>query len=167
MDIVVVNISRCEPVIVVIKRWVWIRLGRYLQWSQTSLSEVNCEIKSSRIKDDLQYTFICMTFGQELDLAEVCILSIMLNRLHSKLSIHTIILQQYLSLNNYEIKMIDRVNFSMTIMNDIWKTHLLHFKRHSNLLNICIKFILFLTLCYNDHFMHLSQICMLKDIHVN
>lgn len=69
--------------------------------------------------------------------------------------------------DNHEIKMIDRVNFSMTIMNDIWKTHLLHFKRHSNLLNISIKFILFLTLCYNDHFMHLSQICMLKDIHVN
>lgn len=91
----------------------------------------------------------------------------MLNGIHSKHSIHTIILQQYLSLNNHEIKMIDRVNFSMTIMNDIWKTHLLHFKRHSNLLNICIKFILFLTLCYNDHFMHLSQICMLKDIHVN
>lgn len=58
-------------------------------------------------------------------------------------------------MNNYEIKMIDRVNFSMIIMNDIWKIYFLYFKRYLNLLNICIKFILFLILCYNDYFMYL------------
>lgn len=51
--------------------------------------------------------------------------------------------------------MIDRVNFSMIIMNDIWKIYFLYFKRYLNLLNICIKFILFLILCYNDYFMYL------------